>query len=305
MWFKSAFLYRFTKPFYIKPSELEAALTAYVSRPCGAMEMATIGFHPVHGNTGAFVIESDNCLLFAVRKEEKIMPATAIAKLVNERIDAIEKEQGRHVGKNEKAEIKNKVVAEVSPKALVTESLIRGYFDFNDGWLVVDTSTPGKADEFTFLLRQALGSLPITPPTSNNLVPEFVMQRLVCGQYKRDDLTVGDYMEVIGAEKAQASFRNTDIGSEEVLSYLDHEGAMPKKLSLTWDDRVSFVICADLSIKRLKFLDLVQSEAMEQEVESVEERFAADFAIMSGELRKVLARLTDVFVIETELEDVA
>jgi hypothetical protein len=93
--------------------------------------------------------------------------------------------------------------------------------------------------------------------------------------------------------------------TEEVLSYLDHEGAMPKKLSLTWDDRVSFVICADLSIKRLKFLDLVQSEAMEQEVESVEERFAADFAIMSGELRKVLARLTDVFVIETELEDVA
>jgi recombination associated protein RdgC len=304
MWFKSAFLYRFTKPFYITPSELETALTIAASRPCGAMEMATIGFHPVHGNTGAFVIESDNCLLFAVRKEEKIMPATAIAKLVNERIDAIEKEQCRTVNKKEKAEIKDKVIAEVSPKALVTESLIRGYFDFNDGWLVVDTSTPGKADEFTFLLRQALGSLPITPPTSK-LVPEFVMQRLVCGQYKRDDLTVGDYMEVIGLEKAQASFRNTDIGSEEVLSYLDHESAMPKKLSLTWDDRVSFVICADLSIKRLKFLDIVQSEAMEQEVESVEERFAADFAIMSGELRRVLARLTDVFVIETELKDAA
>jgi recombination associated protein RdgC len=50
-----------------------------------------------------------------------------------------------------------------------------------------------------------------------------------------------------------------------------------------------------LSIKKLRFLDVVQEEAAEVETLDAVERFDADFAIMSLELGHFLPRLAELF----------
>jgi len=60
---------------------------------------------------------------------------------------------------------------------------------------------------------------------------------------------------------------------------------------MTWDDRVNAVLDSDLSIKRLKFTDGVQSDVDDRDAESPQERFDADFVIMAEELGRFLPRL--------------
>ena len=75
----------------------------------------------------------------------------------------------------------------------------------------------------------------------------------------------------------------------------DHIGAgkQPVRLGLTWNDRVSFVLTEQLHVKRLSFLEILQRESGE-EVENEDERFDIDFALMTGELSRMLADLVKV-----------
>ncbi|MCP4127004.1 MAG: recombination-associated protein RdgC, partial [Gammaproteobacteria bacterium] len=67
------------------------------------------------------------------------------------------------------------------------------------------------------------------------------------------------------------------------------------RLALEWDERVSFVLSEDLSIKRLGFMDIIQEEAAEVSAEDDSARFDADFAIMSLELGRFIPRLLEQF----------
>ena len=66
-------------------------------------------------------------------------------------------------------------------------------------------------------------------------------------------------------------------------------------LHIASEDRLSFVLDQRLTVKRLKFLDIVQEAAREVDAQSAAERFDADFAVMSLELARFLPRLVDAF----------
>ena len=70
---------------------------------------------------------------------------------------------------------------------------------------------------------------------------------------------------------------------------------MVTQLALTFEDRLSFVLDQRLTVKRLKFLDIVQEAAREVDAENAAERFDADFAVMSLELARFLPRLVEAF----------
>ncbi len=63
-------------------------------------------------------------------------------------------------------------------------------------------------------------------------------------------------------------------------------------MGLTWNDRISFVLTEDMQIKRLAFLDILKEE-VEGQAETDEERLDIDFALMTGELAKLLAALVE------------
>jgi recombination associated protein RdgC len=56
---------------------------------------------------------------------------------------------------------------------------------------------------------------------------------------------------------------------------------------------LAFVLGDDLSIKRLKFLDVILEEAAE--AEDAATRFDVDFSLMGLELRRFIERLVETF----------
>jgi recombination associated protein RdgC len=80
----------------------------------------------------------------------------------------------------------------------------------------------------------------------------------------------------------------------EIKNHLDI-GKQVIKLAINWDDRLSFILDENLSVKRLKFLDLVQDQVTDTNADDEAARFDVDFSIMSLELANFIPRLLEIF----------
>ena len=82
-----------------------------------------------------------------------------------------------------------------------------------------------------------------------------------------------------------------DLEGDEIRAHIA-AGKTATWLGMTWNDRISFVLTEQLQIKRLDFLDIIKEQA-ETQAESADEMFDLDFALMTGELARMLADLVD------------
>jgi recombination associated protein RdgC len=81
-------------------------------------------------------------------------------------------------------------------------------------------------------------------------------------------------------------------------------GKQCMRLAMTWADRVSFVLTPSLTLKRVTALDVLK-EASDPTAANDEERFEADFTLMTGEFARMLADLTGALGGEEDLRAAA
>ena len=88
--------------------------------------------------------------------------------------------------------------------------------------------------------------------------------------------------------------RKQDLLADEIEAHLE-AGKLVTKLAVSWDERLSCILADDVSIKRLRFLDLVMEEAGEVSADDDVARFDADFALMTLELSRFIPAWLEVF----------
>ena len=66
-------------------------------------------------------------------------------------------------------------------------------------------------------------------------------------------------------------------------------GKQCTRLAMTWSDRISFVLSEALAIKRVAPLDVLKEN--DTSTQNDAERFDTDFALMTGDLAKLIADL--------------
>jgi len=79
------------------------------------------------------------------------------------------------------------------------------------------------------------------------------------------------------------------LEAEEIAKHIT-AGKEVTRLAMTWNDKFSFVLHENLQLKRLVPLDILKDQADSSEQEDM---FDTDFAIMSGELQKLLANIIE------------
>jgi recombination associated protein RdgC len=107
-------------------------------------------------------------------------------------------------------------------------------------------------------------------------------------------------LKSVTEEKAAVRYVRHSLDGEEIKAHLT-EGKLPTKLALTFDDRVSFLLTEKGEIKRLQFLDVVKEEA-DGSGESAQELFDAHFALMTGELKRLIPAVVTALGGETRTE---
>ena len=295
MWFKNLRLYRLVAPFTLTAEDFEDRLAQHAFRSCSRMEFASYGWVPPLGrSTTALCHEVNGHLLICARKEEKIMPASLIAELLADKIAEIEEQQMRNVVRREREALREEIVDRLLPQALTRSKRTYAYVSPRDGWLVVDSASLGAVEALLSLLRQSLGSLPVVPPAVNE-APASVFTRWL-KEAMPAELTLGNECELHdpGDDGGMVRCRRQDLFADEIQAHLA-AGKQVVRVAITWRERLALILGHDLSVKRLRFEDVVQERRDRVESDDEAAQFDADFALMTLELRDFLPQLMGLF----------
>lgn len=296
MWFKNLSVFRLTEAFTLAPEDLEAKLAELAFRPCGPHQESSFGWTSPIGKNGQQLVHSSNgFMMLCGKKEERVLPSSVVNEMVQEKILETEEKQGRKLGKKERTAIKDELIFELLPKAFTFSRKTYAYIDPKGGWIIVDAASAKNAEDLLSLLRKALGSLPAVPLNTVNK-PTAVMTDWLSTYQTPNDVTIEDECELRSPEEAGGIIRckRHDLALPEIKNHLD-TGKAVIKLAVNWADRLAFVIDENLSIKRLRFLELIQDQVADIQTDNDSERFDADFSIMSLELSQFLPRLLELF----------
>ncbi|MDP2100300.1 MAG: recombination-associated protein RdgC [Methylobacter sp.] len=296
MWFKNLSIFRLTEEFTLAPADLELKLEQMAFRPCGSHEEFTFGWTSPIGKSSEQLVHSANGFLMVCgKKEERVLPASVVNEMMQEKIAETEEQQGRKLSKKERTEIKDELIFELLPRAFTFSNKTYAYIDPKGGWLIIDSASAKKAEDLLSNLRKTLGSLPAVPLNTIEK-PVKVMTEWLVNNKAPDDITIEDECELRAPEEEGGIIRckRHDLSLPEIKNHLDI-GKEVIKLAVNWADRLSFIIDENLAVKRLKFLDLIQDQVADTDSDSEAERFDVDFSIMSLELANFVPRLLELF----------
>jgi len=297
MWFKNLIFYRFMQPFTLSEDALQEQLNEKTFQLCGPLDQFSYGWSAPLGakHEQQLTFTAGNCIMICARREEKVLPASVIKEFVNDKVVEIEDQQMRKVGRKEKDDLREEILHDLLPRAFTRSIYTYAYIDKQNGFLIVDSSSHKRAEDLTTLLRKCVGSLPIEPPTVTQS-PSSTMTHWLKNDDIPSDLVIEDECELKSPDESGAVIRckSQDMGSEEIQSHLNANKQVTK-LSVTWDDRLSFNINEDLTLKRIRLTDVVQDQVSDCHAESMEEKFDADFTVMCLELSNLLPRVLDFF----------
>ncbi len=295
--FKNARAYRLNTSFEFDALGLHERLAERAFRGCGPLEAVTMGWSAPLGPRAEMLAHAVNgCLLVAARRQERLLPASVVSEAVAERVAELEQAEGRDVSRRERTQLRDALLAEMLPQAFTRSRLVPALIDPAVGRVVVDAASDKLAEDVLSLLRETLGSLPVTP-----LVATAAAERLtgwVRTGAPPQGLALDDQCELRDpADKGTVvRCRGVDLGSAEVLAHIDG-GMQVAALGLTWQDGVSLVLGDDLALKRLRFADELLEAAMDgAEDEDPALRFEAEMMLMSDQLRGLLTALEAALV---------
>lgn len=296
MWFKNLAIYRLTEAFTLTPAELEKKLQNFRFKPCLSTEVFSYGWTaPLGRSSDQLMHQVNGFMMLCATKEEKVLPSSVINEMTAEKINAKEDQEARKLSKKERSELKDQIIFELLPRAFSFSKKTFAYIDLKGGWLIVDAASAKKAEELISFLRKNLGSLPLVP-ISTKEKPVSTMTQWLIQNNSPADVLIEDECELRAPEESGGIIRckRQDLAAPEIKNHLNI-GKQVIKLAISWSDRLSFIADENLTIKRLKFLDLIQDQVADTETGSAEEQFDVDFTIMSQELSAFLPRLLEIF----------
>lgn len=286
--FKNLQLYRLPIPWDITLDTLRQKLAANAFRPCPSNEMQSRGWRPPRGGD-ELAYSCNRQWLLALESEQRLLPAAVVRQTADDRAAEIERQQGFPPGRKQMREIKDQVTQELLPRAFTRRNTTWVWIDPVNGWLGVDASSAGKAEDVLELLRRSLGDLPLTL-VNTQVSPAAAMTGWLASGEGPAGFTVDRDCELKAPGEGHPMVRYVrhSLDGDDVTGHVA-SGKVPTRLGMTWNDRISFVLTERLEVKRLALLDLVHEGT--EEGSTADEQFDCDWTLLTGELQQFLPDL--------------
>jgi recombination associated protein RdgC len=288
--FKNLIVYRIAAGWSVGAAQMQESLEKARFVECGATQPISSGWVEPRGVAHAPLAEVvAGQLLLKLATEQKVLPAAVVKRRVDEMAAQIEKSSGRKPGKKQKKELKEDAVLELLPQAFTKQAAINVWLDAQHMLLLIDASSPARADEVVSLLVKSFEGLSISHVATVESAAVAMTRWLASGEPPAG-FTVDRECELKSADemKSVVRYARHPLDTDEVRRYVN-EGKLPTKLALTWQGRVSFLLTDTMQIKKIAFLDGV----FEGSKPGKDEAFDADAAIATGELRQMIPDLID------------
>lgn len=296
MWFKNLYLLRLGDGFAMSPDTLHEALERKPFLGCNKEQREASGWvSPFGRHSEQLLLVAGSYMLLTLAHQERLLPASVVREELDERIADIEAKEDRKISSREKKDLREQIEFELLPQAFTRTRKLDAWLDPEHGWMVLNTSTATQAERLTKLLRTSVDSLPVTPPKTETSPTSLMTQWLKDGVLPVP-FTLGEECELRsqGDEKSVAVFKRHELTTDEVQSNLA-AGKLVSKLGLVWDEKISFVLTDELQVRRVRFLDVLEDTLKDADPQSHAEKLDIEFALMTGEVTRLLADLMRCF----------
>ncbi len=303
MWFRNLQLYRLPVRWNASAEAMAEQLARRRFQPCSSQDMESRGWvSPVGDDTLVHAVGGH--WLIALGVENRLLPAAVVRQEADERAEEIALQQGYKPGRKQMRELREEVARELMPRAFTRRRRVHAWIDPEGGWLGIDAPSQARAEDVLETLRQTLDVLPLALLRTERSPASAMADWLASGEAPAG-FTIDQDCELraVGDERAAVRYVRHSLEGDEVRGHLQ-AGKMPTRLALTWDDRVSFILTEKLEVKRLDFLDVVKEELEESGAEDARALFDSGFALMTGELRRLLPGLVEALGGEIEAGEV-
>ena len=289
MWFRNLQLYRLGQHFDLSPETLDKRLLKQAFRTCNPGETATAGWVPPLGRHGRQLVHAANGrIMICARRAEKIIPASVVRQLLDDRVAEIEATESRDVHRREKICMKDDIMVDLLPRALTRITNQYAYIDTTSDLFVVDSASATRAEALISLLRDTLGNLAASPVQVKHSGRD-IMTRWLDGKPMPAGFELGEDCELMhpDPEGGVISCKRQDLSAAEIRNHIKN-GKYAVKLGIQWKQRLSCILHEDLSIKRLRFEDVITDEVDDTSADDPATRFDLDFSLMTLELSDFL-----------------
>jgi recombination associated protein RdgC len=299
LWFRNLQIYRLNPDHALSAESIASELAKRPFVPCGAMDMQSCGWVPPARHAPEdFALARQDAVLVSLKTEEKVLPAAVIKDELDIRVQHIEEEESRKVGRKEQKELKDRITDELLPRAFTRRRTNRALIDLSSGLVIVDAASAAKAEYLLSTLRETLGSLP-TKLIDTETSPAMAMTDWLTTETP-DAFSIGQDAElkVPGDEGSIARFKRQVMDCDEVRQHLD-AGKIATRLALAFGERLTFTLTEALEIKSLTMLDVLKDEVKDMDAETQDALFESQMALLIGELRGFIPALIDALGGET------
>lgn len=301
--FKSAIVYRIAPGFELPAQPLlEATLKQMRFTECGPTQTESAGWLEPRGiDHGAMIEKVGSQRIFKLCVQTKAVPTSAVNAELEKRLKKIEEETGHKPRGKAKKELKELIVHEMLPRAFAKTGTTMLWLDAENRTLVVGAGSIKKADRITTALLETIvaagGSMSLAL-LNTNMSPVAGMSHWLRTQEAPYQFSVDRECELKGddGEKSTVRYSRHNLEIDEVVQHIE-QGKTPTKLAMTFDERVSFILGADMSLKKIELLEV----ALESKGQAKgDEAFDADVVLITSELQKVIPALINA--LDGELE---
>ncbi|SEN71886.1 recombination-associated protein RdgC [Nitrosomonas marina] len=249
---------------------------------------------------GLPIINVGGHYLLVMETQEKLIPSSVVKKEVQLRIEKFVRETGDAVmakTKRFKRDIQETVLNELWPKAFVTSKFTNIWIDSENGYLCIDTTSENKVLAALKLMHES----GIT--CLHRVIPQYdtgssMHGMLISEDHDQNGFCVGRDCELVeeGNNKRSIKYKNENLDSEEIRNHLT-QGKRVRRLELTYDDRVSFVLHSTFAISGLELIGIALSD-IENACEDFdpgdkEAEFNSTFMITAGEYSRLITALIE------------
>ena len=289
--FKNVLVYRIGPAWATSLVQLEENLQAERFVECGATQEKSVGWTAPRGEAHGPLVEAiGGQWLLKLMLESKVVPGSVIARKTKERAAQIEAATGRKPGKKETKELKDEARLALLPMAFTKQGSVLVWIDPVARLLVLDAASQGKADEVMTCLAKSmegLGAMLLQTVIS----PVAAMSDWLLSQEPPAGFSVDRECELKAGDdsKAVVRYARHALDIAEVQQHITN-GKLPTRLAMTWEGRVSFLLTETFQIKKITF---VEGVFQDDPSGNKADRFDADAAIATGEIRKLLPDLLE------------
>ena len=295
MWFRNLRPFRLSERLKVSAEELDQRLSSGSFVPCRPAQPHSIGWIPALSDAAETMVHvAGPYWLVRLRREEKLLPATVIKEEVSNRIVQTQIAEGRKVYRKEKLQITDEVVQDLMPRAFTQSKAIDALIEERKGWIWVNNASAPRGEDLISALREATGGLPVVLPSTRKS-PAMVMSEWILHNNLPYGFELGNEADLVepGEDGGVVRVRGMALDCDEVRSHIE-SGKQVQRLALDWQGRLSFVLGADLALRRLKF-----SEELVDSNEELKDDFLArrdaDFLLMSDAIAELWPMLLEAF----------